>query len=261
MDATSISRWHGLFNALTGAWPLVHMPSFEAVSGPKVDRWLVRTVGGLLVVNGLTQLSAGSTQAATVLSRRLGVGTALTLALIDVRYASTGRIRRIYLLDAAVEFGWAAAWASTMRQSRPSWPRKITSRGLPVCGREGRLGGLLLLQPLLHHGAEVPSEPREVLKGTSGGRLGCRPTRRSCSLPRPSSPIWCWWRTWCLRRAELVRIARPPPPGDDHASAVHGHDDQQVEDRALPEEVGGAPFARGNAGEATWSPQRARRSG
>ncbi len=114
MDAASISRWHGLFNALTGAWPLVHMPSFEAVSGPKVDRWLVRTVGGLLVVNGLTQLSAGTTEAATALSRRLGLGTALTLAVIDIRYASTRRIRRIYLLDAVVELAWAAVWASTL---------------------------------------------------------------------------------------------------------------------------------------------------
>ncbi len=127
MDAASISRWHGLFNALTGAWPLVHMPSFEAVSGPKVDRWLVRTVGGLLVVNGLTQLSAGTTEAATALSRRLGLGTALTLAVIDIRYASTRRIRRIYLLDAAVELAWAAAWASTLRQNRRSRRRSTGS--------------------------------------------------------------------------------------------------------------------------------------
>jgi hypothetical protein len=27
------------------------MRSFEAVSGPKVDRWLVETVAGLMVVN------------------------------------------------------------------------------------------------------------------------------------------------------------------------------------------------------------------
>ena len=31
----------------TGVWPLVLMPSFESVTGPKVDKWLVRTVGVL----------------------------------------------------------------------------------------------------------------------------------------------------------------------------------------------------------------------
>ena len=43
-----LSRAHGLFNVVTGLWPVVHMPSFQAGSGPKVDRWLVRTVGGLM---------------------------------------------------------------------------------------------------------------------------------------------------------------------------------------------------------------------
>lgn len=42
------------------------------MSGPKVDRGLVRTVGGLLVVNGLTQLRARSDDAAVGFSRQLG---------------------------------------------------------------------------------------------------------------------------------------------------------------------------------------------
>lgn len=46
------------------------------------------------------------------------MGTALTLAVVDVRYASTGRIRRIFPLDAAVQLGWLAAWASTLRARR-----------------------------------------------------------------------------------------------------------------------------------------------
>lgn len=49
------------------------------------------------------------------------MGTALTLAVVDVRYASTGRIRRIRRispLDAAVQLGWLAAWASTLRARR-----------------------------------------------------------------------------------------------------------------------------------------------
>jgi len=37
---------------LTGIWPLLSMRTFEAVTGPKVDRWLVKTVGVLVAVIG-----------------------------------------------------------------------------------------------------------------------------------------------------------------------------------------------------------------
>jgi hypothetical protein len=115
---SSLGRLHGLFNVVAGVWPLVDMRSFEAVSGPKVDTWLVRTVAGLMVVNGLTQITAPSTPEGLATSRRLGIGTALTLAAVDLRYGSTGRIRRVYLLDAVVEAGWVAAWLATLRPRR-----------------------------------------------------------------------------------------------------------------------------------------------
>lgn len=110
MDERALARAHGLFNVVTGVWPIVHMPSFEAVTGPKTDDWLVRTVGGLLVGNGLTQIT-GAPDAA----RRVGIGTATTLAAIDLVYAPPGRIRRIYLLDALMQLGWAAAWLAVRR--------------------------------------------------------------------------------------------------------------------------------------------------
>lgn len=113
--AAAVARAHGLFNVAGGLWPLVHLRSFQAVSGPKADRWLVETVAGLMVVNGMVQLSARSSPQAT---RTLGIGTALWLAAIDVRYASTGRISKVYLLDAAAELAWVAAWASTLSTSR-----------------------------------------------------------------------------------------------------------------------------------------------
>src|SRR3954466_12104594 len=31
----------GVFDVLTGAWPLLHMRSFTAVTGPKREHWLV----------------------------------------------------------------------------------------------------------------------------------------------------------------------------------------------------------------------------
>jgi hypothetical protein len=111
-----LSRAHGLFNVVTGLWPVVHMRSFEAVSGPKVDRWLVRTVGGLMAANGVAQLTAGDAEQR--LSARIGLGTSAVLATVDVWYGATGRISRIYLLDAVVQLGWMAAWTAALRRAK-----------------------------------------------------------------------------------------------------------------------------------------------
>lgn len=117
MEPRVLARAHGAFNVLGGAWPLLHLRSFEAVSGPKADRWLVRTVAGLLVTNGAVQLAAGSSPDALAQARRIGLGTAATLGAIGAVHGGAGRISRVYLLDAAVEFGWLAAWAATARTS------------------------------------------------------------------------------------------------------------------------------------------------
>lgn len=109
-DARTLAAAHGLYNVISGVWPLVHMRSFEAVSGPKADRWLVRTVAGLLVTNGLVQLHSSSGNRPVNGAAQIGIGTAATLAAIDLRYGIPGRIRRIYLADAVVELGWIAAW-------------------------------------------------------------------------------------------------------------------------------------------------------
>ena len=76
------------------------------VLGPKTDRWLVKTVAGLLIVNGITQLTTSS----TAIGRRLGVGTAAVLAAIDLVYVPARRISKMYLVDAAIEVGWIMAW-------------------------------------------------------------------------------------------------------------------------------------------------------
>ena len=110
MNPVTLARAHGVANTLGGLWPLVHLDSFEAVFGPKTDRWLVKTVAGLLVVNGLTQLGTTSAPASIGQARLLGVGTAATLAMIDLAYVPRGRISKMYLADAAVEVGWIVAW-------------------------------------------------------------------------------------------------------------------------------------------------------
>jgi hypothetical protein len=127
MNAVTLARAHGVANLIGGLWPLLHLHSFEAVFGPKTDRWLVKTVSGLLVVNGLTQLGTTSSMKCIAQARRLGVGTASVLAVIDLIYVPMGRISKMYLIDAAVEIGWITAWLTSYRASSGS----VSTAGKP----------------------------------------------------------------------------------------------------------------------------------
>jgi hypothetical protein len=96
----------------TGIWPIVHMSSFEKVTGPKVDDWLVRMVGSLAAGNALA-LGIGAQR--PVPSREtigLAAFSALAFAAIDITYVMRKRIRPIYLGDAALELVFLALFLS-----------------------------------------------------------------------------------------------------------------------------------------------------
>jgi hypothetical protein len=114
----SVALLHGAYWALTGVWPLVHMASFLAVSGPKHDLWLVRTLGVLIGVVGVTLLLAGWRRRVTPEIVVLAVGGALGLTAIDVVYSLKGVIWKTYLLDAAAEVVLVLLWAWAGRRAR-----------------------------------------------------------------------------------------------------------------------------------------------
>jgi hypothetical protein len=97
---------------LTGVWPLLHMPSFEAVTGPKTDDWLVHTVGLLLAVVGAVLLAASRRREIDRLFVGLAIGAALALAGIELVYVVNETISRIYLLDTAIELTFAALFGA-----------------------------------------------------------------------------------------------------------------------------------------------------
>ena len=113
-----LAQAQGAFNVVSGVWPLVSMRTFEAVYGPKTDRWLVRTVAGLLTTVGAAQLLSRDPEQLHV-ARVVGVGTAATLLAIDAVYVPKGRISRMYLQDAVCELGWLAGWAWVSRRRGP----------------------------------------------------------------------------------------------------------------------------------------------
>ena len=109
----------GLYYLGTGLWALVSIRSFEAVTGPKVDRWLVKTVGVLVSVIGAALMLAGWRRRVAPESAILAAGSAAGLGAIDTVYATKGRIAKIYLLDAVVEVALVAGWVLAARR-RPA---------------------------------------------------------------------------------------------------------------------------------------------
>ena len=109
----------GAYYVLTGMWPLVSMRTFEAVTGPKVDDWLVHMVGLLAAVIGAVLLAASRSGRLTHEILALSAGAAAGFAAIDLRYGVVGRISPIYLADAAVELAFLAiaglAWRDRPR--------------------------------------------------------------------------------------------------------------------------------------------------
>ena len=105
----TIAVTQGLFYILTGLWPFVSLRSFVAVTGPKTDIWLVKTVGALIIVIGVA-LCAGAMEQTSASTLWLGLLSALALATVDIYYSSRGVIRKIYLLDAVVEAVFVGAW-------------------------------------------------------------------------------------------------------------------------------------------------------
>jgi hypothetical protein len=96
----------------TGIWPALHMRSFERVTGPKRERWLVKTMGLFIAAAGAALGAAAASRSREVPGSTvvLGAASAATLAACDVVFAAEGRIRKVYLLDAALESLFVAGW-------------------------------------------------------------------------------------------------------------------------------------------------------
>lgn len=101
----------------TGAAPLVSMRAFEAITGPKADDWLVKTVG-------LLAMGYGAVLARDAARGRpdpaVGLAGALPFAAVSLWYGGRHRISRIYLLDGVLEAALAAAWLAGWRARRPA---------------------------------------------------------------------------------------------------------------------------------------------
>ena len=107
--ARALAAVQGAYLLATGVWPLVRMPSFLAVTGPKTDLWLVQTVGVLVAAVGATLLLAAARRV-TREAAFLGAASALGLGAVDVIFVTRGVIPPVYLADAASEAVFVLWW-------------------------------------------------------------------------------------------------------------------------------------------------------
>ncbi len=108
----------GAYYVATGIWPLISMASFELVTGPKSDDWLVYTVGLLLTAIGASLLAAVRLRQVNAATCVLALSAALALVAVEVVYVTAREISAVYLLDAAVEIALAFAIAWTLVRAR-----------------------------------------------------------------------------------------------------------------------------------------------
>jgi hypothetical protein len=103
-ESSAVTRLQGVYYVATGLWSLVHYRSFEAISGRKHDRWLVRTVGLLAVAVGIGLVRHPGSRP----GGELADTSAASFAIADLLAVSSGQ-GRVYLADAAIEWLLIAA--------------------------------------------------------------------------------------------------------------------------------------------------------
>jgi hypothetical protein len=101
----------GAYYAGTGVVPFVSRKAFERVTGPKLEWWLVETVGALVTAVGGGLMSAASSGRTTPEITGIAAGCAAGFAALDVAYVARGRISPVYLVDAAAQAALLAALA------------------------------------------------------------------------------------------------------------------------------------------------------
>jgi hypothetical protein len=108
-------RIQGVYFLITGIWPVLHIESFMWVTGPKVEIWLVKTLGLMFACMGLGFLTWKHFGKRDLI---LPFSCALCLAAIDIHYWANGTISAVYLADAALELLFGSYWGWQMAGRR-----------------------------------------------------------------------------------------------------------------------------------------------
>lgn len=157
-----------LYYLLGGLWPFVHFRSFQAVAGPKPDRFQTEVTAALFAATGAALLAARDPEpGAATAARLLAAGAACGVAVVDWRHRKV--IRPLFRAEAALEVAFAVAAvvrSGSRRGATNDHPRRPVQR---------RAGG----------GARRRLRPGRPRAGRSRGRLGQRVNGDACCRPCP----------------------------------------------------------------------------
>ncbi|MEO8068321.1 MAG: hypothetical protein ABI599_11565 [Flavobacteriales bacterium] len=106
----------GAYDIAGGGWALLNMRGFEAVTGPKHDDWLVRTVAGILLVLGAVLLHDALRR--RYIGSSLGImagGISGVLALVAITASLMGTISWPYFLDGLIHASFVIGWLLAAR--------------------------------------------------------------------------------------------------------------------------------------------------
>jgi hypothetical protein len=106
----------GLYTLLTALWGLVDIDSFMAVTGPKSDVWLVKTVSVILLAIAVALISFLFVKTDPLPAILLGLLTSAGLAAIDFYYSGREVISPVYALDGIAEAVFALVWIYLLLQ-------------------------------------------------------------------------------------------------------------------------------------------------
>ena len=113
-----LSLAQSLYYVATALWALFSVGTFQKVTGPKTDVWLVKTVGVLVAAIGGALGVAGFRRRETPEIGLLGAGSAAGLAGIDAYYTAKGRIPPVYALDGLAELGFLGCWIYVLARAK-----------------------------------------------------------------------------------------------------------------------------------------------
>lgn len=101
---------------ITAAWPIIDIKSFIAVTGPKNDLWLVKTVAALLISVSVTLGSFLFIKTDLRPAIILGASTSAAFIIVDFYYAISNVISDIYMADGLLETVFLLGWIIIIRK-------------------------------------------------------------------------------------------------------------------------------------------------
>lgn len=118
MSAQAVLIAQGAYYALVGLWPIVDINSFQSVTGPKTDLWMLRTLGLFLAIIGGALLFATRHGKPPLEIVVLAIAMASGLLLVDLVIVFSRIVPLRCLLDAVIQLGLILWWTRAAKASR-----------------------------------------------------------------------------------------------------------------------------------------------